>query len=135
MNILIVEDSKIADGWLKAILSEIPGIKEIRYAADEQDAIRQIAASPPDVAVLDISMQPGIGVLRAIKERNPAIRVVMLDNNHTGENYASHCMSAGADYFFDKSFQLMRVHTRVRAALWQLMHTCVQDSRLARLGG
>lgn len=124
MNILVVEDTKITDGWLEVMLSEIPGIKGIRYAADEQDAIRQIGATPPDVVVLDISLQPGISVLRAIKMYNPAIKVVMLDSNHTGKIYDNHCKNAGADYFFDKSVLFIRVRTRVRAALWHLIHAC-----------
>jgi len=110
MNVFIVEDAEIVREALATMLSEIPGIEVIGTAADERGAIEQICAMRPDVAILDINLQPGSGidVLKAVKKHNPAIKVVML-TNYTDEIYVNRCMNAGADYFFDKSHEFMQV--------------------------
>jgi DNA-binding NarL/FixJ family response regulator len=110
MKVFIVEDAEIVRETLTIMLSKIPGVEVIGTAADEQGAIAQICAMSPDVAVLDISLQPGSGieVLKAVKKHNSAIKVMML-TNYTDEIYVNRCMGAGADYFFDKSHEFMRV--------------------------
>ncbi len=115
MKVFIVEDAEIVRAGLTAMLSEIPGISVIGWAADEQGAIEQINATGPDVVILDINLKPGSGieVLRAVKQRKPAIKAMML-TNYTDEIYVNRCMDAGADYFFDKSYQFMRVGAVLR---------------------
>lgn len=53
----------------------------------------------------------------------------MVFTNFTDDFYVKRCMQAGADYFFDKSFQFMRV----RAVLWQWLNNGSQDNKLASL--
>jgi len=115
MNVFIVEDSEIVSDELKAMLSEIPGVKVIGHAVDEQSAIEKIGVAHPDMVILDIGLRPGSGinVLKAIKKHNPSIKVMIL-TNYTDEIYVNHCMSAGADYFFDKTLEFMRVGTVLR---------------------
>lgn len=115
MNVFIVEDAEIVRDALVSMLSEIPGIRIVGASAEEQDAITQIGVTCPDVVILDISLRQGSGieVLRTVKKDNPAIKVMML-TNYTDEIYANRCMNAGADYFFDKSYQFMRVGAVLR---------------------
>lgn len=115
MNVFIVEDSELVREHMESMISAIPGIKTIGYAVDELDAITRINALLPDVVTLDISLQTGSGinVLESIKKQHPAIKVIVL-TNYTDEFYANSCKRAGADYFFDKTFQF----SRVRSALW-----------------
>lgn len=130
MKVFIVEDAEIVREALTTLLSEIPGVEVIGAADDEQGAIEQICAMSPDVVILDISLQPGSGidVLKAVKKHNPAIKVVML-TNYTDEIYVNRCMSAGADCFFDKSHEFMRVG----AALRQLALTGKLDNPFVAL--
>jgi DNA-binding NarL/FixJ family response regulator len=78
-------------------------------------AIERINKLLPDVVTLDISLKPGSGisVLENIKKQHPEIKVIVL-TNYTDEFSANSCKRAGADYFFDKTFQF----SRVRSALW-----------------
>lgn len=129
MNVFIVEDSEIVSDELKAMFSEIPGINVVGHAVSERGAIEQIGAMRPDVVVLDIALRPGSGinVLRVIKKCNPAIKFIVL-TNYTDEMYVNNCMSAGAEYFFDKSLEFMRVG----AVLRQLLATDgLDDKRIA----
>ena len=131
MNVFIVEDSKLIRGHLEAMLSEIPGVAVAGHAVDESGAIERIKALLPNVVILDIRLQTGSGfdVLKYVKEHHAAIKVMVL-TNHTDEYYVTRCMNAGADYFFDKSYQFMLV----RAALWQLMNAG-ESGGLGGLGG
>lgn len=115
MNLFIVEDSVIVREHMQSMLSEIPDIKVIGYAVDELGAIERINALLPDVVTLDLCLQPGSGinVLEYVKKHHPGIKVIVLTNYDDGF-YVDKCMRAGADLFFDKTFQFSRVYS----ALW-----------------
>jgi len=115
MDVFIVEDSSIVREHMQSMLSAIPGVKVVGYAEDERGAIERINTLLPDVVTLDISLNPGSGikVLENIKQQHPKIKVIVL-TNYTDEFSAGSCKRAGADYFFDKTFQF----SRVRSALW-----------------
>ena len=115
MNLFIVEDSEVVRERLQSMLSDIPGITVVGYAVNEIDAIERIHALLPDVVTLDLRLQSGSGfnVLEDIKKRHPGIKVVVLTNDDD-RLYEDKCIRAGADLFFDKSFQFSRVYS----ALW-----------------
>lgn len=120
MNVFIVEDSDVVREHMQSMLSAIPGVEVVGYAVDEQGAIERINTLLPDVVTLDISLQPGSGirVLENIKKEHPAMKVIVL-TNYTDEYYVNSCKLAGADCFFDKTFQF----SRVRSALWSWINT------------
>lgn len=109
MNVFIVEDSAVILEYLRSALSDIPGVAVIGHAVDEAGAIERIKALRPDVVTLDFRLQSGsgLGVLENIKKHHPEIKVMML-TNCAGEAYVNRCKRAGADYFFDKTLQLMQ---------------------------
>lgn len=100
---------------MQSMLSAIPGVEVVGYAVDELGAIERINKLLPDVVTLDISLKPGSGinVLENIKKQHPEIKVIVL-TNYTDEFSANSCKRAGADCFFDKTFQF----SRVRSAMW-----------------
>lgn len=115
MDVFIAEDSALTRERLESMLAEVPGVAVIGNAADEPGAIERIDAMLPDVVILDLNLQGGSGidVLKSIKARHAAIKVAVL-TNHAEEIYRSRCMSAGADYFFDKTLQFMQVGAVLR---------------------
>jgi len=115
MNLFIVEDSEVVRDHMLSMLSDIPGIEVVGYAVDELGAIERISTLLPDVVTLDLCLQPGSGinVLENIKKHHPEIKIIVL-TNYDDEFYADKCMRAGADCFFDKTFQFSRVYS----ALW-----------------
>jgi DNA-binding NarL/FixJ family response regulator len=132
MNVFIVEDSAIVREYIQSMLSAIPGVEVVGYATDEFSAINQINELLPDVVTLDISLKPGSGinVLEHIKQQHPEIKVIVL-TNYTDEFYANSCRRAGADCFFDKTFQF----PRVRSALWSWVNAEHMSNKLAGLQG
>jgi len=115
MNVFLVEDSATLREHLGSMLSEISGVVLIGHAEDEAGAIKCINESTPDLVILDLNLKNGSGieVLKNIKQRHAKVKVMIL-TNHADEMYISRCMNAGADYFFDKSFQFMRVGAAIR---------------------
>ncbi|MBI5658917.1 MAG: response regulator transcription factor [Nitrosomonadales bacterium] len=117
VNVFIVEDSESVRTRLQAMLSGIPGVAVTGLAVDEAGAIAGVESLSPDVVILDLHLQRGSGlkVLSSIKKDHAATRVIVL-TNFSNDSCSSYCKQAGADYFFDKSFQFMLVG----AALQQL---------------
>jgi DNA-binding NarL/FixJ family response regulator len=130
LKVYVVEDSPAVRETLYAMLSDIPGVKVIGYAADEAAAIEGIALLLPDVVILDLHLLYGTGfnVLTRVKKHQPEIKVVVL-SNYASAMYVSGCKQAGADFFFDKSFQFMLVGK----VLAQLMSPDGTDGEIAGL--
>jgi len=126
VNVFIVENSEIARETLQSALSDMSDVKVVGYAVDEPNAINRIGALQPDVVILDLGLQTGsgVGVLENIKKCHTTIKVIVF-THYTDEFCVDRCKSAGADYFFDKSFQFMQL----REVLWKWTHTDRLDNR------
>src|SRR5574340_1241058 len=95
----------------------------VGQASDVPGAGESIGRLKPEVLILDLHMPGGNGmeVLKDVKARFPAIKVIVL-TNYPSPQHRKHCLELGADYFLDKSgefgklpeiFRLMR---RLKAA-------------------
>ena len=110
MKVLIVDDSVIVRGRLKAMLSEITEIENINQAGDALEAISCFQKLNPEVVILDIRMPGGSGidVLHKIKKSSHPPVVIVL-TNYPYPQYRAKCLDAGADFFFDKSTEFDKV--------------------------
>lgn len=120
MNVFVVENSTVMADSLQSMLSGIPGINVVGHSVDEQDAIKHIGTLLPEAVIMDIGLQSGSGfvLLENIKKLNAEIKVMVL-THYSGKDYADRCKNAGADYFFDKSYQL--VEAREVLQQWDAM--------------
>lgn len=130
MNVFIVENSLSMRVSLQSVLSDMPSVKVIGQAVNESGAIERIGMLLPDIVILDLGLQSGsgMGVLENIKKYNPAIKFIVF-THYTDEDCVERCKRAGADYFFDKTSQLMQL----REILWKWAHTDRLDNSV-RLG-
>lgn len=119
MNIFIVENSGAPCGYLRSILSDIPGITVIGHAAaGERDVIERIETLLPDALIFDNPRDAAaVGMLENIKKRHPMIKIMILADC-ASELYFNRCKRVGVDHFFDGNSQLMRI----RAALWKWVY-------------
>ncbi len=104
MRVFVVEDSPIVRERLVEMLSEIEGVDVIGNADNADDAVEDILRLHPDVAVLDIKLRSGSGiaVLEQIRRKAPGMATIML-TNYASPEHRQRCLSAGANYFFDKT--------------------------------
>ncbi len=103
-NVFIVDDSPIVCERLTAMLNEVEHVKVVGHASTAASALEKIWTLHPDYVILDIQMSglSGIYVLEKMKKFPPVPKVIML-TNYPFPHFKNACMSAGADYFFDKS--------------------------------
>jgi DNA-binding NarL/FixJ family response regulator len=100
---LIVEDSTIFRTLLKETLQSRFPTMEILEAADGQEAMRQIAAHPPDLIFMDIKLpgENGLDLTAKIKAEYPHLTVIVLTSYDTPE-YREAAVKARADHFLSK---------------------------------
>jgi DNA-binding NarL/FixJ family response regulator len=127
MKVFLVEDSEIILERLRALLSEVDGVQAVGEARTEQDAVRGIDESRPDLVILDLTLAEGSGiaVLRHTTEALPAAKTVVL-TNHIERQYRLKCLSLGAARFLDKARDFRRLRMLMRSSVRRLhrLKTC-----------
>ena len=110
MKVLIADDSSDVRQRIITMLSDLIKIDTFGQAGTVQEAIAAIPALNPDVVILDIRMPGGSGidVLKTIKKKNHSPVIIML-TNYPLSQYMERCLSAGADFFLDKSSDFEKI--------------------------
>lgn len=101
VTIVVVDDSRPARSGLQALLTVSPQVKVIGEAANGQEAITLIEQQQPQVVLMDAQMpgMDGIQVAQIIKQRWPAIKVIILTMYPA---YETQVQAAGVDGFLIK---------------------------------
>jgi DNA-binding NarL/FixJ family response regulator len=103
MKLLIVDDSGFARRkFREAILKQEPSL-QIVEAVDGVDALQKIESEAPDVCVTDLLMpkMDGLEFLRAMKERVPTTKVIVLSAD-IQDSRKEACYELGAALFLEK---------------------------------
>jgi DNA-binding NarL/FixJ family response regulator len=103
LKTLIVEDSPLMQGILAEAVRIVPGLELAAVVDSAVDAVAGYSGHRPEVVILDLVLRSGSGldVLREIKRVAPECRVVVF-TGYDAEQYRTHCLAAGADYFLSK---------------------------------
>jgi two-component system nitrogen regulation response regulator NtrX len=115
-QILIVDDERAICDSLKGILGD-EGY-EVATAGDGESALKLAESEGPDLVLLDIWMPglDGLEVLARLKERQPALPVVMISGHGTVET-AVRATKLGAFDFIEKPLDMDKILLSVRNAL------------------
>lgn len=110
MKVFIVDDSSAIVARLEDLLQEVRGVELVGKAGDVADAVRGIRIMNPDALILDLQMPGGSGldVLRAVRMDHPSLQVLIC-TNYAYANYREECMSAGANFFLDKTAEFEKI--------------------------
>jgi two-component system response regulator NreC len=97
LRIVLGDDHTLLRQGLRKILEDRPGWEVVAEAGDGREAVRQVVAMHPDVAILDIGMPllNGIDATRQIVRRLPECRILIL-SMHANEAYIIQALKAGA---------------------------------------
>ncbi len=103
IRILLADDHDIVRAGLRRILEDAGDIEVVAEAADGQEAIQQVHAALPDVAVIDISMpgQDGLEVISQLNSYYPKMPILIL-TMHEEEQYVVRAIGVGARGYLTK---------------------------------
>ncbi|WP_404785033.1 response regulator [Altericista sp. CCNU0014] len=97
IRILIVDDQNFVCKMLQYSLASVADFEIAGTANSGSEALSQIEALRPDIALVDIEMpgMNGLDITRTIGDRYPQTKVLML-SSHDDENYIRDSLQAGA---------------------------------------
>ncbi|MBI4305994.1 MAG: response regulator transcription factor [Chloroflexi bacterium] len=100
IRVFLVDDHEVVRMGLRAALEAESDLEVVGEAADGASALRQMEFQRPDVVLMDIRMpgQNGIEVCRAVRERQPDTRVIMLTSYGDEEAVFSSIMAGASGY-------------------------------------
>ena len=115
MKVFIADDSALFVERLSDLLTDVPGVQLAGHAGDLPEAVHCIQQLSPDAVILDLQMPGGSGldVLRAIRTDLPDL-CVLICTNYPYAQYREECLSAGANYFLDKSAEFEKIPAILR---------------------
>ena len=102
-RILIIDDHPAVREALAFRIGRQSDLQVCGEAANMGDALRLVADTQPDVAVVDISLKSGNGIdlIKRIKDRNEHVRMVVW-SMHSESLYAERALRAGALGYVNK---------------------------------
>ena len=114
-RILVIEDEPSLQKFLRATLST-QGYA-VAQAARADDGLRQAAAAPPDLIVLDLGLPDldGVEVTRRLREWTAVPIIVVSARGREQDKVVA--LDAGADDYLTKPFGVGELLARVRVAL------------------
>jgi DNA-binding NarL/FixJ family response regulator len=103
IRVLICDDQQVVCEGLRAILSTAPQIEVVGLARHGAEALERIAATRPDVVLMDLKMpvMNGVQATREIRSRFPGVRVLVL-TTYDADQWVLDAVRAGASGYLLK---------------------------------
>lgn len=117
-RILIVDDHPAVREALASRIGRQPDLEVCGEAADMSEALRLVADTQPDAAVVDISLKTGNGIelIKRIKDRNDKVRMLVW-SMHSESLYAERALRAGALGYINKDQATDKIVEAIRRVL------------------
>ena len=117
-RVFLVDDHPLVREWLTNLINQQPDLQVCGEAENVTDALRDIAATKPDLAVIDITLNAASG-LELVKDlciQHPSVASLVL-SMHEEELYAERAMRAGARGYVRKRETSKNILAAVRHVL------------------
>ena len=117
-RIVIVDDHPAVREALVSRIGRQPDLEVCGEAADMSEALRLVADTQPDLAVIDISLKTGSGIdlIKRIKDRNDSVRMLVW-SMHSESLYAERALRAGALGYINKDQATDKIIEAIRRVL------------------
>ena len=117
-RVLIVDDHSVLREGLTMVINQESDLLVCGEAADALEGIRAVAASQPDVVILDLSLTSGSGLefIKDIKVQYPDLRILVL-SLHDEALYAERVLRAGARGYIMKRASTAELLVALRKVL------------------
>ncbi|KQO24987.1 LuxR family transcriptional regulator [Flavobacterium sp. Leaf82] len=103
IRVVLADDHVFVRDGIKSLLENEANIEVAGEAIDGADALEVVAASKPDLLIVDIRMPnlTGIEVVEKLRSENNNVKIIML-SMHESEEYVLKSIKAGADGYLLK---------------------------------
>jgi DNA-binding NarL/FixJ family response regulator len=117
-RIIIVDDHPLVREWLTTLIGQQKDLAVCGEASTAAEAMQAVAASKPEVAIVDISLKgsSGIELIKDLKKACPSLMVLVL-SMHDESLYAQRALRAGAKGYIMKREATRKVIEAVRRVL------------------
>jgi two-component system chemotaxis response regulator CheY len=117
MKIMLIDDSRTMRNIQKAALAEL-GHTDVIEACDGQDALSKVAASQPDLILLDWNMpvMDGMSFLQAFRAQNKKTPVIMVTTESEKPRVVE-AIRAGVNNYVVKPFTTTQLKERINQTL------------------
>jgi DNA-binding NarL/FixJ family response regulator len=117
-RIFVVDDHPIVREGLAAQIANDPGLELCGDAEDVAEAMTRIAASGPDVVIVDISLKTGNGIdlVKRLKAHDKAVRILVW-SMYPENLYAERALRAGALGYIHKGKAAGKIMEAIHAVL------------------
>ncbi|MGI9015865.1 MAG: response regulator [Euzebya sp.] len=118
IEVVIVDDHSLVREGLQSLLSRYPDIEVVGEAGGVEDALEVIAASKPDLVLLDLRLgeEEGVAVARRLRSMGSQVTVLML-SVHDSSRHLRDALAAGADGYLLKSVAGEDLAAGIRSAV------------------
>jgi DNA-binding NarL/FixJ family response regulator len=117
-KILIVDDHPLVRTGLAQLIGDCPDLEVCAEAGDMAGALKIIATSSPDLAIIDLSLAGGSGLdlIEHIKSRDRNI-LMLVASMHDETLYAERVLAAGAHGYINKQEAQENIIQAIRQVL------------------
>jgi DNA-binding NarL/FixJ family response regulator len=117
ISVLLADDHETVRAGLRLLVDAQPDMRVIAEASDGEQALTRIAATDPDVAVLDLTM-PGLGGLAVARQlaHTPDSTSIVVLTRHDDEAYVRELLAAGVAGYVLKQSSSDELLRAIRAA-------------------
>lgn len=118
VKIYLVDDHPLVREWLTNLIHQQPDLVVCGESEDAPQALAEISATKPDVAIVDISLKHGSGIelIKNLKAAEPGVAIIVL-SMHDERLYAERALRAGARGYIMKRETAKKVITAIRQVL------------------
>jgi two-component system nitrate/nitrite response regulator NarL len=115
IKIAIAEDFELERNGLIALFGGFEGLQVVLSVANGKELLEGLKSVKPDIVLLDIEMKVmgGTEAFEKIRERYPALKVIMLTEHYT-DSYIAGFMLRGASAFLSKNSRIEKVVETIR---------------------
>ncbi len=117
-KILIIDDHPLVRTGFAQLIGDCPDLEVCGEAGDMAEALKQIDATSPDLAIIDLSLAGGSGLdlIEHIKSRGTDI-LMLVASMHDETLYAERVLAAGARGYINKQEAQDRIIQAIRQVL------------------
>lgn len=133
IKILLVDDHPLVREGLATLIAQQPDFLVCGQAGTPPEAMQLVAATQPDVVIVDISLEnaSGLELLKNLKATHPTLKTLVL-SMHDESLYAERALHAGARGYLMKREAAQRIIAGIRAVhAGQLFVSAAIAARLA----